>query len=188
MTLLLVGIALWIVAHLFKRILPGARAAMQDRMGNGSKGVIALILLVGIVLMVIGYRGADFIYVYDPPGWGMHLNNLLMLIAVILLGAGNSKGRLRAALRHPMLTGVLIWAIGHLLVNGDLASLILFGAMGVWAILEMLVINATEKDWQRPEPGPVKGDIRLLIISVVVYAVIAGIHMLVGPSPFPVSS
>ncbi len=91
-------------------------------MGDGSKGVIAGAIVLGMVLMVIGYRAADFIPVYDPPAWTRHLNNLLMVISVILFGVGSSKSPMRAWLRHPMLTGFLLWAVAHLLVNGDLAS------------------------------------------------------------------
>ena len=92
--------------------------------------------------------------VYDPPAWGIHLNNLAMFFAVALMGAGQSKGHARAWLRHPMLTGVLVWAFAHLLVNGDAASLILFGWMAVWALASMALINAREPAWVRPAPGP----------------------------------
>ncbi len=185
MTLLYIGIALWCAAHLFKRVLPAARAALTDRLGEGpAKGVVAAVLLLSLVLMVVGYRGAEFSPVYTPKAGAGHLNNLLMLIAVIMLGAGKSKGRMRSWLRHPMLTGVIVWSGAHLLVNGDYASVVLFGAMAVWAVVEMTMINYAEGDWKRPEPGPVKGDIRLLVISLVVYAVIAGIHSALGYSPF----
>lgn len=185
MTLLYIGIALWCGAHLFKRVLPAARAGLTDRLGEGpAKGVVAAVLLLSLVLMVVGYRGAEFSPVYTPKAGAGHLNNLLMLVAVIMLGAGKSKGRMRSWLRHPMLTGVIVWSGAHLLVNGDYASVVLFGALAVWAVVEMTMINYAEGDWKRPEPGPVKGDIRLLVISLVVYAVIAGIHSALGYSPF----
>ena len=182
---LILGLLIWIGAHLLQRVAPGARAALTDRLGAGSKGVIAVILVVGIVLMVIGYRSAEFIPVYLPPAWGVHLNNLLMLIAVALMGLGHSKSRLKGALRHPMLIGVTVWAVAHLLVNGDLASLVLFGAMGLWALLEIRVINRAAPNWTRPEGGTVAGDLRLGVITLVVFAVIVLIHGFIGPSPFP---
>lgn len=185
MTLLYLGIGLWCAAHLFKRVLPGARAALTDRLGEGpAKGVVAATLLLSLVLMVLGYRGADFAPVYTPIAGAGHLNNLLMLVAVILLGAGSSKGRMRSWLRHPMLTGVIVWSGAHLLVNGDYASVVLFGAMAVWAVVEMTMINYAEGDWARTEPGPARGDVRLLVISVVVFAVIAGLHIGLGHNPF----
>lgn len=185
MTLLLLGIILWWAAHLFKRMAPAQRTAMYDRMGDGSKGVIALVLLISLLAMIFGYRWSEFVPVYYPPEWGRHLNNLLMLIAVILFGVGNSKSRLRARMRHPMLLGVLTWSVAHLLVNGDLSSLLLFGLLGVWAIVEMIVINRAEPIWTPWRGGSLAGDIRLVVIGVVLYAVIGGLHMLLGPNPFP---
>ncbi|MHA3914053.1 NnrU family protein [Halovulum sp. GXIMD14793] len=184
MGLLIAGLALWIAAHVFKRLAPGARAALQEKLGDGSKGIVALVLLISVVLMVIGFRGSDFEPVYDPPSWGTHLNNLLMVIAVILMGMGSSKGRMRSWLRHPMLTGVMVWAAAHLLVNGDLSSVILFATIGAWALAEIVLINAREPVWDRPAPGPAAGDIRLLVISAVVFAVIAFIHNWLGYWPF----
>lgn len=185
MTLLYLGMALWCAAHLFKRIFPGARAALEQRLGAGpAKGVVALALAVSLVLMVMGYRGTDIAPVYVPMIGAGHANNLLMLIAVMLMGAGSSKGHMRSWLRHPMLIGVIVWSAAHLLVNGDVAAVVLFGGMAVWAVVEMTMINYAEPDWQRPEPGPVKGDVRLVVISVVVFAAIAGIHTLLGYNPF----
>lgn len=177
---LILGLALWSGAHFFKRVAPGPRA----RLGDAGKGLVAVLSVAGIALMVIGYRAAEPTYLWYLGGWAVHLTDLLMLIAVALMGLGSSKSRLRGALRHPMLTGVILWAVLHLMVNGDAPSLVLFGGLAVWAVAEMIVINRAEP---APEPftgGSVKGDIRLAAITLVVYAVIAGIHIWIGPSPF----
>ncbi|MEM9975570.1 MAG: NnrU family protein [Pseudomonadota bacterium] len=181
MTLLSLGIVLWYAGHFFKRALPGVRQGL----GDPGKGIAALAILAGLVLMVIGYRGAESGFLYVPPVWGQHLNNLLMLFAVILFGMGSSKGRMRAWLRHPMLTGALTWAAAHLLVRGDTASVLLFASIGVWAVLEMVVINAKEGPWERPEPGTPAGDVRLIVIGLVLYAIIAAAHTWLGYYPFP---
>jgi uncharacterized membrane protein len=86
-------------------------------------------------------------------------------------------------LRHPMLLGVLVWAFAHLLVNGDMASVVLFGGMGVWAVMQIMLINSQET-WERPVRGPASGDVKLLIISAVVFTVIVGIHIGLGYNPF----
>ena len=181
MALLFLGLILWIAAHFFKRIMPDARA----RMGDKGKGLMALIMVAGIVLMVIGYRSVGEVYVWSPPSWGIHVTSLLMLISVVLLGLGNSKSRFRGLIRHPMLAGVRAWAAAHLLVNGDLASIVLFGGMFLWATAEVFVLNRAEPDWTRPEPGTVAGDIKLAIISIILFAVIAGVHYWLGYPVFP---
>lgn len=184
MNLLITGLVLWIVAHFFKRLAPQMRAAMAAKMGNGAKGVMALLILVSVVLMVLGYRAAPIEFVYALPSWATHVNNTLMLGSVLLLGMGHSKGRARTWLRHPMLWSVVIWSGAHLLVNGDVASIVLFGGLALWALASMLLINVQDGKWQRPAPGPAAGDVKLLIITAVVFAVISGLHIWIGPSPF----
>ncbi len=185
MVILVAGIALWILAHMFKRLAPGARAAMQDRMGDASKGVIAVALVVALVLIVTGYRGADLRPVYQPPSWGVHLNNLVMFLAIALFGLGNSKSRLRRHLRHPMLLGTMLWAGVHLLVNGDLASLVLFGSLFLWAGAEMLLLNRAVHAYVPFDGGSLAGDLRLAAITVVLFAIITAVHAWLGVWPFP---
>jgi uncharacterized membrane protein len=186
MTLLILGLILWTLVHAFKRLAPEARAGMTSAMGAGpAMGVMAVLLTAATVLMVVGFRRTPFVAVYDPPAWGIHLNNLLMLCAVGLLGAGHSKGRVRTWLRHPMLTAVAVWAVAHLLVNGDRASLVLFGGMGLWALAEMALISAREPAWVRPAAGTVAGDVRWVVITLVVFGVIVAVHTWLGYPPFP---
>jgi uncharacterized membrane protein len=184
MTILVIGLLIWILVHLFKRVAPGSRQALSDRLGSGpARGLISLLLLLSVVLMIFGYRSAPTIPVYDPMPKIGHLNNLLMIVAVLLMGMGSSRGRMRSWLRHPMLTGVGVWAIAHLLVNGDRASMLLFGGMLIWAVLQRLAINSQET-WTRPEPGPLSSDAKLVVITLVVFTVIAGVHTMLGYSPF----
>ena len=158
---------------------------MQARMGNAAKGIVAAVLGVSVILMVIGYRGAEFIPVYTPPTWTVHLVDLFMIVAIALFGLGSSKSNLRGKLRHPQLTGMALWAGLHLTVNGDLASVLLFGVLFLWAVGEMVLLNATTP---RPEPytgGSTKGTVRLIVISLILYAIITAIHAWLGVWPFP---
>jgi uncharacterized membrane protein len=183
MALLLTGIALWWAAHFFKRIAPGPR----DQMGMAGKGAMAVLIIAGVVLMVIGYRSAEFINVWFPPGWLTHLNNLLMLLALWVYGSSAAKGAKAwpaYKTRHPQLIGFKIWAIAHLLVNGDLASILLFGSLLAWAVVEVIVINRATPDWTQPEPAGAKTYVRLAVITLVLYTVIAGIHAGLGVNPF----
>lgn len=180
MSLLVIGIALWALAHLFKRLAPDARA----KLGNPGRGIATVLILASLVFIILGYRSAPFVTVWTPPAFMVHINNLLMLIAVFVFGMSQTTGRLRGKMRHPQLTAVKIWAVAHLLVNGDLASIILFGSMLVWAVVEVIVINRSS-EWIRPEPGEAKRDIILVVITLVMFAIITAIHVLLGVWPFP---
>lgn len=183
MTLLILGVCLWWAAHLFKRIAPGPRA----RMGDAGKGVAAVAIIGSVVLMIFGYRSAPFVALWTPPSWATHLNNLLMLFAFYTYGAGAAKGGkawLGTKLRHPQQTGFGIWTVAHLLVNGDLAAVILFGGLLAWAVVQAQVINAQEGPWTRPERGSVGTEIRLLVIAIVIFAIVASVHVWFGVWPF----
>lgn len=180
MTLMILGVALWAAAHLFKRLAPGARASMGAR----GKGLVALVLLVSVVLMVIGFRGAPGIYVWGPPVWATHLNNLLILVAIFMMSPAPRKGRLLNNMRHPMLTGFGLWAIAHLLVNGDLASVLMFGGLLLWAVAEVIAINRAEPRWQPTETGTYAKDGIFLVASVLLMGVIGFIHSWLGYWPF----
>ncbi|KIC51270.1 NnrU family protein [Tateyamaria sp. ANG-S1] len=179
--ILVAGVALWWAAHLFKRIAPERRAAM----GDPGKGAVAIGVVLSIVLMVIGYRGVDFINVWFPPSFTIHINNLAMLIAIYLFSPAPKRGKLVSGMRHPMLTGFSIWAIAHLLVNGDLASIILFGGLLIWAIATARIINAAEPDWQRGPQGTLAKDAMFFVGSIILLAIIGWIHNWLGVWPFP---
>lgn len=180
MLLMIVGLALWWATHMVKTYAPRARAGWGMRFGEGPvKGAIALASVTAVVLMVLGYQGAAYVPVWTPPGWIVHLNNLAMIIAVLFLGAGHAKGGVKHYVRHPMLWSVVIWATAHLLVNGHLAAIILFGGIGAWAGVAMWGINR-RVNWVRPEPGHLAGLIRHLLITAVVYIAISMIHFHVG--------
>ncbi|MFM2388525.1 MAG: hypothetical protein RLZZ437_80 [Pseudomonadota bacterium] len=183
MTILITGMALWWAAHLFKRLAPGPRAAM----GNAGKGLMAVILLGSVILMVIGYRGAE-----GPVYWGrspalVGINNLLMLVAFYIYAVGGPKGAriwLGTKLRHPQLTGFSIWAAGHLLVNGDMPSFVLFGGLLAWAIVEILLINAQDGAWTPPARAPKRKEFVYVIVTLVVVGVIMAIHNWLGVQPW----
>lgn len=182
MALLVLGLILWTWPHLMKEYTPGFRARLSE---GQAKGVVALATLLSIVLMVIGYRTAGYTYVYAPPAWGQHANNAIMLLSVAFFGAANSKSHLRGLVRHPMFTGTILWAVAHLLVRGDLTSIVLWGGMILWALAGWIVSNRNAPGYTRFAGGTVKGDVILAVITVVVYAVIVLIHGWVGPNPLP---
>lgn len=179
MILLILGVLLWTGVHYFKRLMPERRAAM----GDAGKGAVTAGVVVSLLLMIFGYRMAEFIHVWSPPAFLTHINNLLMLIAFFVFGISATTGRLRGALRHPQLLAVKIWAVAHLLVNGDLASIVLFGGMLAWAVGSVVLINRAES-WTRPAPGDAKKDVILVVITLVTFTITAAIHYALGVSPF----
>lgn len=180
-SLLILGLALWWGAHLFRRVAPQPRAAM----GEAGKGVMAVLVVLSIVLMVIGYRATPFIAVWTPPSFTIHINNLLVLIAIWMMSPAGTKGRILHKMRHPMLGGIHAWSIAHLLVNGDLASIILFGGLFLWALVQIKVINRAEPDWTPGPVGTYGKDAMFFVGSVVLLAVIGYIHGWLGYWPFP---
>lgn len=181
MSLMILGILLWVLPHMFKRLAPSRHVMLMPQI----KAIVGALVLVGTVLIVIGYRATPpMANLYDPlPGMG-HLNNLLTLIAIYLFGVSGSRSILIAKLRHPMLTGMVLWAVAHLLVNGDPASVILFAALAIWAIVEMVLINRAGP-WKRPKPGSLKGDLKNAIGTLMIYGIIVWLHqMIIGHSLF----
>ncbi|MAM62079.1 NnrU family protein [Maritimibacter sp. UBA3975] len=177
MLVLIIGVLLWVAAHSFKRYAPAARAKMGDK----AKGPVALVSILAIVVMVIGYRMAPA----EPFWWGRHpatvgINNLLMVFSVYLFAASGMKTWITSKIRHPQLTAVKAWAIAHLLVNGDGPSFILFGGLLAWAVYEVIAINRQDKPAKNTGPFPVGKEIGAAVGTVVVFGVIAAIHYWLG--------
>jgi uncharacterized membrane protein len=180
MTILILGLILWVVPHLFKRLAPDVRASLGDGPAKIGVGIASIL---AIVLMVKGFRAADFVEVWHPPVFLTHINNLLMLIAVYVFGLGFSRGVLRTRIRHPMLTAVKTWAFAHLLVNGDLASIVLFGGLMAWAVVSIVLINRQAPAWVPPACGPVRNDIIYGAVALLVFGAIVFIHNWLGHWP-----
>jgi uncharacterized membrane protein len=180
MAILIAGVVLWWAAHLFKRVAPLRRAAM----GMAGQGVVAVVVLVSVVLMVVGYRAAEVVPLWQLPPFVVHINNLLMVLAFYLYAASGMKTWLAARMRHPQLTAVMIWAVAHLLVNGDVASVVLFGGILVWAVVSVVVINRAVPTWTPPVQAPAAREVMALVGTVVVVGVVMGIHNWLGVQPW----
>ena len=181
MALLILGVLIWSLAHLAKRIFPGFRRALK----GAERPMVAALLLISLVLMFVGWRAADPVfYLWTPNAALKGINNLLMLFAVYLFAVSGMKLWLSGKIRHPQLTGVKTWAFAHLLVNPTLPGIILFGGLLAWAVLEVVVINLSEA-WERPAPGEAKRDIILGVITVVLFFGMTFVHNWLGVWPFP---
>lgn len=181
--LLIIGIVLFVGAHWFKRLAPARRDAMGETTG---KGILAAVMLAGLVILIIGYRNAGFVNVWIPPAFLTHLANLLVLIGFWFFALSAVPGTLAAKVRHKQLSGVKAWAVGHLLVNGDLASIILFVSMLAWAVVSVILINRAEPTWQRPANPSLVKDALAFVVGLALYGIVAVIHTWLGYYPFPV--
>ncbi|MBA1157201.1 NnrU family protein [Microvirga mediterraneensis] len=179
MTLLIVGLVIFLGMHSFS-MARARRAALIGRIGEGPyKGLYSIMSLLGIVLIAIGfgqYRANGYIPVWDPPVWTRHLALLLVWLAFICLAAAYLPGRIKARLKHPMLAGVKIWALAHLLANGDLGSILLFGSILGWAVLAR--ISAKRRDVAAQHGGTAapagwRNDLLAVAIGTIAYAAFA---------------
>ena len=180
MILVTLGLLLWAGVHLWKRIAPDHRAGF----GEKGKGIVALGSVIAIVLMVIGYRGWDGTFYWGRSTALVGINNLLMLFAFYLFATSGAKTRITKAIRHPQLTAVVVWCVAHLLVNGDSPSFLLFGGLGIWAVVEMVVINRAEGPRGPYHEVPIKKEVTAIVATLVVFSVVSAIHIWLGYNPF----
>jgi len=187
MTMLIAGVLAWSLIHLFPAILPQPRKALIAKLGNnGYRGIFSLLILASLLLIVFGWKSALPENLYVPPLSGGPLVSLLVLAGFVLFFASRFPGNIKRVLRHPQMTGTILWGVAHLLVNGDSRSVVLFGGLVTWAILEILLINRREGTRQRPGPAAIRFDIAPVAIGVVAFGVIAYFHLrLFGVPPFP---
>ena len=178
MTLLTLGVLLWAVTHLMLSVAPSVKQSIAAKTGdNGFKGIFSLTMLVALALIISGWRSIEQPdYLYTLPLWTRHLGMLLVLIGFLLFVASGQPSRIKQYLRHPQLTGVIFWAAAHLMMNGDSRSVVLFGGLGLWAILEIIFINRRDGDWVKPEIPPLSQDIKILVITAVVFAIAVAAH------------
>jgi uncharacterized membrane protein len=173
--------------HLMPSLAPGFKNSLIARVGEQPyRGLFSLSLLVAVVLIVFGWRSTAPESVYLPASWGLPVTSVLMLISVMFFGAAQQPTRIKRYVRHPQLTGVAVWSLAHLISNGDTRSLILFGGLGLWALLEILLISKREGVWVKPYGPALSIEVRGIVISAVVFFVLVYLHpYFAGVSPFP---
>ena len=186
MSKLILGILLWSFAHLIPASFSGLRKALVSRLGeNGYKGLFTLLMVFAIYLVISGWKASVPETVYVPFPWGRHVTALLMLAGFVLFFAPYPANNIKRALRHPQLTGVVCWGAGHLLANGEARSIVLFGGLALWAIIEMMLTNRRDGAWTPPAAVARKNDFILVAAGLIAYVIAAAAHQwLFGFSPF----
>ncbi len=175
--LLTTGVVLWILTHLFPAFMPSARGRVIKRIGEPAyKGLFSLLILASLAMIVFGWRQAAPSGLYATPPELTIPAIVLVVLGIALTVAASLPTRLRRVIRHPQLTGVLFWATGHLLLNGDSRALILFGGMALWSVLAIAGSNRRDGAWQRPTQPPLVREALLFTVAVVVVTGLVAIH------------
>lgn len=187
----LVGLVLFLAVHSVRIVADGWRSDMIARLGPLPwKGLIAVLSLLGFVLLVWGYGESRAVpmTLWVPPSWTRYLVAVLTLPAFVLVAAAYVPGnRLKAAIGHPMVAGVKLWALAHLLANGNLADVVLFGSFLVWSALSFSAARRRDRLAGRTYPaGPAARTMILLGIGIVAWALFAKVlhGLLIGIEVF----
>jgi uncharacterized membrane protein len=191
MIVLLLGLVIFLGIHSTRIVAEPFRARMLQRLGEGRwKGMYSLASALGLGLIVLGYGLARTqpVVLWMPPTWTRHLAALLMLGSFVLLAAAYvPRNAIKARLHHPMMLGIKLWALGHLLANGTLADLVLFGAFLVWAVLGFRAARQRDRAGAVAyTAGTAGGTLTAVGIGLVAWAVFAfWLHgWLIGVQPF----
>jgi uncharacterized membrane protein len=191
MLVLILGLVIFLGVHSVSIVAPGWRTATVARLGERPwKGLYSLASAAGLALIVVGYGLArrDLVVLYAPPAALRHLALVVMLPVFPLLFAAYLPGRIRAAAKHPFLLAVKLWALAHLLANGMLADVLLFGGFLAWAVADRISVKRRPAAQTHEVPAAPPGaanDAIALIGGLVVYAVfvLRAHRWLIGVSP-----
>ena len=189
LVIMIVGLALFIGAHSLPT-KPALRGRLVGSLGeNGYKGLFTALSVAGIVLIAIGfgrYRDTAYVDVWTPPRALTHVNILLMWFAMVAFASSGLPGEIKRRLKHPQLVAVKIWALGHLLANGDLGSIILFGSFLAWAVYDRISVKRRQPEAGKDiPPGFGANDIKAVVIGTVAWGVLIFAHpWLIGRSVF----
>jgi uncharacterized membrane protein len=192
MLTLVVGLVLFFAIHLVPTQTE-LRAGLVSRFGEGAyKGIFTLVSFAGLVLIVLGYGKLQVMpgknpELWFPPLWLRHVALALMLPSMILLVAAYVPSRIRDWVRHPMLASVKLWALAHLLANGDLASVVLFGSFLAWAVFDRISVKrrAALGPLGTRTGGPIVNDILVVVVGSGLYLLLLkwAHKLLIGVSP-----
>lgn len=185
MALFIAGITLFCIVHMFPAMAPASRDNLVFKLGeNKYKGIYSLLILAGIVLIVFGWKASIPRAVYAPPLMPGLVPSALVFIGLVLFFASQMNGYFKRTLRHPQMIGTLSWAAAHLLTNGDSRSLVLFGSLAVWAVLEIILCNRRDGPRTELPPASAKYDLLAIVIGAAVFAIVGYLHLrLFGVAP-----
>jgi uncharacterized membrane protein len=171
LAILIIGLIVLLGAHVFVTFRK-TRARLIERLGHGYRALFALVSLAGLALIVWGYgeyRAHEWVQIWTPPGYMRHITVGLMLFAVIMLTAAFIPSHIKAWLKHPMLNSVKTWAFAHLLANGDVGSIVLFGAFLVWGSYARVAAKRRGDRGFVTPPAGWTNDVVVVVLGTVIY-------------------
>ena len=190
---LILGIVIFLGVHLVPTS-PDLKAGLTERFGaTAYKVAFGVLSFAGLVLIVMGYHKLQLmpdknVVLWDPPAFTSHIAVALMLPAMIFLVAYLVPSRIRTAVKHPMLIAIKTWALAHLIANGDLASLILFGSFLAYAVYDRITLKRriTTAPVNVIAPSPIN-DVIVVMGGIALFAFILlwAHHYLIGVAPIP---
>jgi uncharacterized membrane protein len=182
--LLALSVALFALVHLIPAF-PALKARVKTALGKAYGPAFGIASVLSLVLIVLAWQGADRSPVYEPPQWGFRANLILSFVAFLLVGIFAFRGRLRQVLRLPLAMAVIMWSTGHLLANGDVASVILFGGLLAYGAVHLLGGLASGF---RPSVDVRQGhDLLSLLAGIALYGVMIQLHAhLIGVALFSI--
>jgi uncharacterized membrane protein len=169
--ILIVGLAVFLGVHVFVSFRD-KRAAAIARFGHGYRAAFAVVAVVGLALIVWGYgryHAHEYIQIWSPPAFMRHVTVGLMLIATILFTAAFIPSHLKAKAKHPMLAGIKTWALAHLLSNGDLGSILLFGSFLAWGVYARIAAKRRGDVGTTVAPKGWTNDVIVVVLGIVIY-------------------
>ena len=187
MALLIIGIVIFLGLHLLPTA-SGLRAKFAGSLGEtGYKALFSLLSVAGFVLLVWGFAKAPVVQIWSPPSWTRFVAIVLMLPAFIFLVAAYVPGRIKAKVKHPFLVAIKTWALAHLIANGDLAAILLFGSFLAYAVFDRITLKSREPTSliAVAGTGPPRNDVIAVVLGTLLYAVfLVWLHpLLIGTAP-----
>lgn len=187
MTTMILGLAVFLGMHSVSIVAAPLRNSMAAKNALLWKAFYGIVSIVGLVLVIKGYADARLTssVLYTPPGWMNHVVALLMLPAFSFFIAPYFPGRISTTLKHPQLVAVKLWALSHLLVNGRVAELVLFGAFLAWAVIDRISLKKREQKPMLTMPRTGFNDAIVVIVGLALYvAFLFHLHVAwIGVSP-----
>ena len=185
MTYIVLGLAIWVIAHLIPVAFVNVRSALVNKLGAlPYRGLFALTVLASVGLIIFGWRSIESVTpLYDITEYAAAPALILIICGFVLMAAAKLKSNFKRTFRHPQLLGFSLWAFAHLLLNGDLRAVVLFGTLFVWAKVTMILSSKRDGEYVKPAKEPPHKGVIVVAVGISVFIGVAMIHEYIAGVP-----